>query len=150
MRGNLRSFGVFILAKCCGSIKKFDTHFLRILNLASFFVNGLFYKFVFLTFISFFHFFPRSKPLKILQIQHGGLNISAKIIFRARSPKNRPVMQIAQTSSFQGLFLALTQSIREKPRGCGWLRTPLKPSTTQLMAMQYNPSMFCEVIDVYF
>ena len=59
-------------------------------------------------------------------------------------------MQIAQTSSFQGLFLALTQSIREKPRGCGWLRTPLKPSTTQLMAMQYNPSMFCEVIDVYF
>ena len=39
----LRSFGVFISAKCCGSFNKFNTFFLWSLDLASFFVNGFFY-----------------------------------------------------------------------------------------------------------
>ena len=30
--GNLRSFGAFISAKCCGSFNKFNTYFLRSLD----------------------------------------------------------------------------------------------------------------------
>ena len=42
--GYLGSFGVFILAKFCGSFNKFNTYFLRSLDSNLFFVNGFFYK----------------------------------------------------------------------------------------------------------
>ena len=39
----LRSFGVFLLVKCCGSFNKFNTYFLRSLNSRLFFRLWIFY-----------------------------------------------------------------------------------------------------------
>ena len=41
---NLRSFGVFILARCCGSWKKFNTYFLRSSDSSLFSRKLIFYK----------------------------------------------------------------------------------------------------------
>ena len=41
---NLRSFGVFILARCCGSLNKFNTYFLRSSDSSLFFRKLIFYK----------------------------------------------------------------------------------------------------------
>ena len=41
--GILRRFGVFILAKYCGSFKKFDTYFLQSLDSSLFFRGWIFY-----------------------------------------------------------------------------------------------------------
>ena len=41
--GILRRFGVFILAKYCGSFKKFDTYFLQSLESSLFFRGWIFY-----------------------------------------------------------------------------------------------------------
>ena len=41
---NLRSFGVFILARCCGSLNKFNTYFLRSSDSSLFFRKLFFYK----------------------------------------------------------------------------------------------------------
>ena len=42
---SLWSFGVFILAKCCGSLNKFNTYFLRSLDFSLFFRKWTFYTF---------------------------------------------------------------------------------------------------------
>ena len=47
--GYLGSFGVFILAKFCGSFNKFNTYFLRSLDSNLFFVNGFFTKCLFIS-----------------------------------------------------------------------------------------------------
>ena len=41
--GILRSYGIFILAKCCGSFNKFNTYFLRSLDSSLFFRKWIFY-----------------------------------------------------------------------------------------------------------
>ena len=43
--GKLRIFGVFILAKCCGSFTKYDTYFLRSLDFSLFFSKWIFYTY---------------------------------------------------------------------------------------------------------
>ena len=39
----LRSFGVFILVKCCGSFNKFNTYFLRSLDSSPLYRRSIFY-----------------------------------------------------------------------------------------------------------
>ena len=41
--GILKNFGVFISAKCCGSLNKFNTYFLRSLDSSLFFRKRIFY-----------------------------------------------------------------------------------------------------------